>query len=83
MNVERIIFDVLLVVILFLVPWWAVGIIILIFFWRYAPYYEGVIFGLILDSLYTYNNFGLLFTFLSVGAIFISLYAHERFRLTV
>lgn len=49
---KRSIFDIALLLSLFILPWWCTLILAVIFLFLIEPYYEIIVVGFILDSLY-------------------------------
>lgn len=88
MRIERIVLNITVLVALFMVPWWGVVAIIIVLVLYFLPYYEAIIFGLLLDAVYILRapdsfSFGFPFTFLCVALVILSLYAKDRMRLSV
>ncbi len=53
----RIIFDIILFIAVFYIPWWVIAVLALIGAFLWPPYLEIFIFGILLDVLYGSNAF--------------------------
>lgn len=72
MTQIRIIADVILVISVFLWPWWVSSILCIAAIFYFRDFYEALIFGLFMDSVYSLPEYawGFLFT-LSAALVFI------------
>jgi len=72
---RRIIVDVLIFLSIFIAPWWLSVFFISILFFIFKPFYEGLLFGLTIDLLYSnYREifFGLPVVFIFLVLVFLS-----------
>jgi hypothetical protein len=69
---QRVIFDVLLFIFLFIWPWWVIFLILFIGIFIFKNFYEFIIVTLIIYSLYSIQGEGILYssTFISLVTIF-------------
>jgi len=87
MSLGRLSATLIILVAVFLMPWWGIVLATLVLIVWFAPYYEAVFIGVILDALYTLRStsdvfsLGFLFTFVFVAALFMSLYMKDKIRL--
>jgi hypothetical protein len=81
----RFIVDSIIIVSAFLFPWWVAMIFALIAVFYFTSYYEIVVLGIIIDSLYNasvphFLGFHYMLTLVSIIVLFISMYIRERLR---
>lgn len=80
---NRIIFDIILFVSLFYIPWWGVGVIAFMGAFTYPHYYEIIVAGIILDILYGAQSFpfsGIYNTVSSVLMLYFASYLKKSVR---
>jgi hypothetical protein len=71
----RVIFAILLAVLIFFLPWWVNLILIISASFYFKNFYEAVVIGLIMDSMYgsavVFDNFIYIFTLMFIVMIFV------------
>ncbi len=82
---QRALFDILVLVSIFMLPWWGACLIVFVLLWHIRNYYEAALFGLLLDALYIVPtgqaiSFGFPFTFAFVALLLLFSYLKERMR---
>lgn len=80
---NRIIFDIVLLISLFYIPWWGIGIIAFAGAFTYPYYYEIIVAGVILDILYGAQLFplgGIYNTISSVIILYFASYIKKSVR---
>lgn len=80
---KRIIFDLVLLIAIFYVPWWVIGIAAFIGVFMYPLYYEIIIVGVILDILYGAHLYPISGTYNTLSAIvifFVASYLRKAVR---
>jgi hypothetical protein len=85
MRVLRIICDVVLVIAAFTAPWWVAIFLGIILLFVFNTYYELIVFGFIIDTLYNapvarFYHFQFMLTCAAIIFVFISIQVKARLR---
>ncbi len=85
MTLKRSVIDVILILSAFMMPWWITALAACIALFYFESFYEIVVLGLIIDSLYNaavprVHHIQFVMTLGAIGIFFISVYIKERLR---
>lgn len=84
MRPERILLDCIALLSIFILPWWTAVLIVCTMLFRFTPYYEAFVFGLLLDVVYMFTpHFSFTFTFSVCVLFFVSLFIKDRIRIAL
>jgi hypothetical protein len=83
--IRRITIDALLIIAAFIMPWWLVVIASVYFLFKFERFYEIILMGLVLDSLYsvpvkTYGDFELIFTVSAFSLYIVAIFARNKLK---